>query len=615
MRDEISPQEQDKVTTSQPIKRKRFAKPFTMVVTVLAVVMALATSAAADVIETGKVIPTDVAAMAGFGDQIAVSGDTVIVGSDHNGAGSAHGTAYVYTLSDDGIGLTQAQQLTGPRTTAFDSFGGNVAIDGDIAAVLDASTDVRAVYVYERAGGAFTQSQVLTSPYGGPIRNGLAVDGDRIFVTVATFTGDTVAVFERSAGGTYVFVDELAPGGVPQEFFGNQIATDDDLVVVSHHRSATSEWVVHVYEETNTGAYDEISVLEPTLGSGFFFGASIAVAGDTVVVGSHSDQTIAPDGTRDNATGAAYVFERSGNAFIESQRLLGSDTEDFDFVGGAVDIIGDRIVIGAASDDEPHSRSGAAFIFDRTGGAFVETSKLTPSDPVEGGNFGLGTALGHDFVVIGAPGDSERANFAGAAYLFQPAPVAECNGLAVTVDLALGQLPTNGNDVIRGTAGADIIDGLGGDDVICGLQGNDTIDGGDGFDKVFAGQGNDTINGGVGNDRLVGGPGNDIISGGNGNDRIQGGPGSDQLFGQNGTDRIAGNDGNDMLSGGGADDRLFGNLGRDMLFGNDGDDVLRGGAWLDEMDGGAGTNDGCTLTDPAGLVELRVRCEGGVFGR
>lgn len=187
-----------------------------------------------------------------------------------------------------------------------------------------------------------------------------------------------------------------------------------------------------------------------------------------------------------------------------------------------------------------------------------------------------------------------------------------CGGLEVTVDLAAGQSPTEGADVIRGTADADEIDGLGGNDVICSLQGDDIIDAGDGFDTVFGGAGDDEISGGVGNDMLVGGAGADSISGGNGNDRLQGGTDGDLLEGDGGFDIVRGGDGDDTIRGGTHDDLLWGNLGRDDISGDGGDDTLRGGAWLDTMDGGNGA-DGCTLTDPSGITEVRVNCETGVY--
>lgn len=195
-----------------------------------------------------------------------------------------------------------------------------------------------------------------------------------------------------------------------------------------------------------------------------------------------------------------------------------------------------------------------------------------------------------------------------------PSETLLCNGLAVTVNLADGEEPTEGDDVIRGTDGPDEINGLGGRDTICGLQGDDVIDAGDDFDRVFAGAGDDTVLGGAGNDILVGGVGSDMILGGIGNDRIQGGGDDDTLNGEGGGDVVRGGNGNDTLYGGIHEDELFGNLGRDRLFGEGGNDVLRGGAWRDSMDGGNG-NDGCTLSDPSGNVEVRISCETGVFRR
>lgn len=194
-------------------------------------------------------------------------------------------------------------------------------------------------------------------------------------------------------------------------------------------------------------------------------------------------------------------------------------------------------------------------------------------------------------------------------------PVLYCSGLEVTVDLARGQVPTEGDDVIRGTSGRDVVDALGGNDVICGLQGSDVIDGGPGADKIFGGADADSLSGGDGNDLLIGGAGGDLLWAENGNDRLQGGDGNDRLYGHGGTDRLAGGNGHDELWGGSHDDLLLGQLGADQLYGDGGNDVLRGGAWQDRLDGGAGPNDGCTLNDPGGLLDIRINCEGGVYGR
>ncbi|MDJ0770462.1 MAG: hypothetical protein QNJ12_16840, partial [Ilumatobacter sp.] len=193
--------------------------------------------------------------------------------------------------------------------------------------------------------------------------------------------------------------------------------------------------------------------------------------------------------------------------------------------------------------------------------------------------------------------------------------VPTCNGLPVTVDLALGQVPTAGNDVILGTPDADVIDGLEGDDTICGMGGDDTINGGLGLDDIFGAEGVDTIDGGKGNDRIRGGPGaddlygggggdriwgedgNDIIRGGNGNDRLYGGPGADEIRGQNGSDLVYANDAVDFsptdpdtIYGGGLYDRLTGDFGDDIIYGGNFADVLAGKAGDDQLYGNNGTD-------------------------
>ena len=214
-----------------------------------------------------------------------------------------------------------------------------------------------------------------------------------------------------------------------------------------------------------------------------------------------------------------------------------------------------------------------------------------------------------------------------------------CNGLAVTVDIGAGDMPTSGDDVILGTAGDDTIVAGDGDDTVCagdgddvvfggggndtisgegdddlmsGNAGNDVIEGGDGNDTVFAGSGNDTVNGGTGDDTIGGSSGLDTISGGDGDDHIFAGSDADGLIsGGNGDDAVNGGGGNDNnVHGDAGNDTVSGNGGSDTVYGDDGDDQVRGGQADDTVFGGAGddfvagnngtdTCDGGTGTDTA----------------
>ena len=195
-----------------------------------------------------------------------------------------------------------------------------------------------------------------------------------------------------------------------------------------------------------------------------------------------------------------------------------------------------------------------------------------------------------------------------------------CNGLPVTVDLSIGQVPTGADDVILGTDGADVVNGLGGNDTICGEGGADTLVGGAGDDTIFGGDGDDTLtgaagndtlhgeggvdrmNGGSGNDTMFGGEGDDDLRGQAGDDTLNGGPGVDQFFGGGGADVIntddggnlgtgqvvSGQSGADTITGSSEDDDLAGSAGPDDIFGLGGNDVIDSGRGADTVDGGDG---------------------------
>ena len=91
---------------------------------------------------------------------------------------------------------------------------------------------------------------------------------------------------------------------------------------------------------------------------------------------------------------------------------------------------------------------------------------------------------------------------------------------------------------IRGTSGADMLNGTDGSEEIRGGSGNDVINGLGGNDELRGDGGRDTINGGDGNDRLRGGGGNDVLNGGDGNDRLRGDHGDDTVTGGAGRDRF-----------------------------------------------------------------------------
>lgn len=128
---------------------------------------------------------------------------------------------------------------------------------------------------------------------------------------------------------------------------------------------------------------------------------------------------------------------------------------------------------------------------------------------------------------------SDQSLTAGANVLFGSGggQVPGFQGPIIDPGTALAGGGTPGNDILNGTANADLIQAGEGNDMVYGLGGDDSLVGGDGSDVLDGGQGSDSLSGDGGNDRLIGGEGADFLDGGLGSDVLDGGAGADTLMG------------------------------------------------------------------------------------
>ena len=118
------------------------------------------------------------------------------------------------------------------------------------------------------------------------------------------------------------------------------------------------------------------------------FGASVALAGDALVVGAPWHDASA------NSAGAAYAFTRSGGTWTQQAKLVASDPAGFDFFGESVAIRTSAVVVGAPGKEVlPFNHAGAAYVFERSGVTWSERAKLTAPDNFDDGGFGESVAI------------------------------------------------------------------------------------------------------------------------------------------------------------------------------------------------------------------------------
>jgi Ca2+-binding RTX toxin-like protein len=474
-----------------------------------------------DMTETAKLTASDGADNFQFGCAVAISGDIVVIGA--RGADGYMGAAYVYVKPVGGwTDMTEAAKLTASDASASKVLGSSVAISGDTIVVgADGDTEKGfksgAAYVYVKPVGGWTD---MTETAKLLASDGAAYDDLGASVAIC---GDTVTVGANGDDLTY-------PG----------------------------QGSAYIFVRPAGGWIDMTETAKLTASDGAasdYFGVSVAIDGDTVVIGAPGvDLT---DGTTIYDVGQGYVYVKPVGGWTdmtETAKLSASDGDANSGFGAALGIGADTVVIGAWGDN---GYIGAAYIFEKLEVIWTdmtEIAKLTASDGAAGDDFGYSVNIGQGTVVSGAHLDDDSGNSSGSAYIFMS--TITCGGEEATIigteddDLIMG---TDGNDVIVGLGGNDIIYGLGGKDIICGGDGDDILYGGNRRDVLFGENGNDVLRGEGGPDRLKGGNGNDTLDGGRKNDLLRGGNGNDTLAGGDGDDDLRGDDGVDVCDGGNQD--------------------------------------------------------------
>jgi hypothetical protein len=232
----------------------------------------------------------------------------------------------------------------------------------------------------------------------------------------------TAYVFVRDVNGWIQQAKLLPADRVTAGQFGHSVAIAANTIIAGAPRARTGEGVitgaVYVFERQGT-VWSQHAKLAPSDGIDFDeFGWSAAISGNTAVVGAYTANGV--DDTVD--TGAAYIFVRDGANWIEQAKLTASDAATGDAFGVSVAIDGDTVVIGARSDDHAAGDdAGSLYVFSRTGTTWTQQAKLTAGDGAASDGFGTSVAVVGSEIFAGADGvdgDGFGASNVGAVYVF-----------------------------------------------------------------------------------------------------------------------------------------------------------------------------------------------------
>ncbi len=197
--------------------------------------------------------------------------------------------------------------------------------------------------------------------------------------------------------------------------WGWAIAADGELLVVGYpHDNTLGENAggVSVFRKIEGVWIEEQFLLAADGDADDWFGEAVAVSGDLIVVGAGDDE---PFGAY---SGSAYLFRYVDGSWLQETKLVAGDGEIYDGFGGAVAIDGEWVAIGAEKEDERAEDAGAVYLYHYNGTSWLETAKLTPGDGHPQNLFGNAVALDGNRLAVGAYWDDDLDDRAGSVYLY-----------------------------------------------------------------------------------------------------------------------------------------------------------------------------------------------------
>jgi len=421
-----------------------------------------------------------------FGFSVDISGDTMVVGAfleassakgvngdQTNNAAISAGAAYVFTRTSGN--WSQQAYLKASNTETNDRFGASVAISGNtlVVGAPDEESNASGVngdQLNNLATGSIWSHQAYLKASNPDITDGfgssVAISGETVVVgsdgessNATGIGGDQTDNSANASGAAYVFIRTAgvwsqqaylkASNAETRDFFGKAVAISGDTLVVNAFgedsnatgidgnqadNSASGSGAVYVFNRV-AGTWSQQTYFKASSTGLRNYGGSVAIAGDTLVVGSNAEQGFA---------GAVYVYTRTTGAWSQQAYLEASNADPFDAFGTNVAISIDTLVIGADGENSNATgingnqannsavASGAVYVFTRTAGIWSQQDYLKASNTDSRDHFGYPVAISGETVVVGAFGESSNAkgisgneadnsaDDAGAVYVFSP---------------------------------------------------------------------------------------------------------------------------------------------------------------------------------------------------
>ena len=395
-----------------------------------------------------------------FGFSVGIDNDTAMIGAygaaDNNGTRS--GAVYVFTRLN---GFWELDDKLFSNNTGIDGrFGIQLSLQGNRALIgANQSDQTGEAYLFENDNNFWSQTQRLQAGDASSNDNfGQYLDMDSGNIVIAATHNDdtgldsgTVYFFQLEAQTEEIDPDDIDGDGIPNEIDED---LDGDNIPNTIDADIDGDGLPNLVENSlGLDAFSQADGLADLDGDGwsnadeYRFGTGVSNADDHpgILTGPDSQKVFASDGLAEDLfgvrvdidgdkaiigaylkddkgadSGAAYVFVRQNNRWVEQAKLIPRDSASGDRFGYSVAIDGDKALVGAYLDDNENGNdAGSVYVFVRENTQWIEQAKLLASDGAGGDQFSSHLVLKDNTALIGSPLDDDLGTNSGSVYVFE----------------------------------------------------------------------------------------------------------------------------------------------------------------------------------------------------
>jgi len=326
--------------------------------------------------------------------------------------------------------ISTEYKLTASDAQDADWYGKSVAIkDGQAIVGADgedgAGSQRGAAYIYAKSGVTWNETKIIASDTQDNDQFGEFVAIDKDIAVVGAYRKNSnigAAYIYKWNGASWVETKITASDGLANDFFGYSVSVSGDRVLVGAYGVGPSRGAAYLYD-WNGASWVETKITASDIADGDLFGSSVSIYGDRMAIGASNE----------NSHGSIYVYDWNGASWVET-KITPSDAQTGDQIGYSICVNRDQVIVGSYNDAEsPYFQNGAAYIYKWNGALWGET-KIFATDIQVGGSFGQTVSIHGNYAVVGAFNNGEGQR--GAAYIYEWDGISWNGVKAIPSDLA-----------------------------------------------------------------------------------------------------------------------------------------------------------------------------------